>query len=195
VVNSIAVVDAALLRSELPDLVLRPGHSVVARVASRGDGPLGVLVLAGVPLRASLPDDVKAGETLRLTVTEVSPERVVLRMDAAALAMAAPAPMPAQAPPARVGVDEAPRRRRGAGGDEATVALRFETPALGRLDLRVELTSGTVRATVGAVPGRSFDLAETGSGALRDALAAKTARQASVHVMPRRGVGGIDIYA
>jgi hypothetical protein len=195
VVNSIAVVDAALLRTELPDLVLRPGHSVVARVASRGDGSLGVLVLAGVPLRASLPDDVKAGETLRLTVTEVSPDRVVLRMDAAALAMAAPAPMPAQAPPARVGVDEAPRRRRGAGGDEATVALRFETPALGRLDLRVELTSGTVRATVGAVPGRSFDLAETGSGALRDALAAKTARQASVHVMQRRGVGGIDIYA
>jgi hypothetical protein len=193
VVNSIAVVDAALLRSELPDLVLRPGHSVVARVASRGDGPLGVLVLAGVPLRASLPDDVKAGETLRLTVTEVSPERVVLRMDAAALAMAAPAPMPAQAPPARVGVDEAPRRRRGAGGDEATVALRFETPALGRLDLRVELTSGTVRATVGAVPGRSFDLAETGSGALRDALAAKTARQASVQVVPRRE--SLDLYA
>jgi hypothetical protein len=193
VVNPIAVVDAALLRTELPDLVLRPGHSVVARVASRGDGPLGVLVLAGIPLRASLPDDVKAGETLRLTVTEVSPERVVLRMDAAALAMAAPAPMPAQAPPARVGVDEAPRRRRGAGGDEATVALRFETPALGRLDLRVELTSGTVRATVGAVPGRSLDLAETGSGALRDALAAKTARQASVQVVPRREP--LDLYA
>jgi len=192
-VQSIAVVDAALLRTELPDLVLRPGHSVVARVASRGEGPLGVLVLAGVPLRASLPDEVKAGETLRLTVSEVSPERVVLRMDAAALAMAAPAPMPAQAPTARVGVDEAPRRRRGAGGDEATVALRFETPALGRLDLRVDLTSGTVRATVGAAPGRSFDLAEGGSGALRDALAARTTRQASVQVVPRREP--LDLYA
>jgi hypothetical protein len=194
VVNPIAVVDAALLRAEMPDLVLRPGHSVVARVASRNEGPppqLGVLVLAGVPLRASLPEGVKAGETLKLTVTEVSPERVVMRMDIPA---AVPlAPPPAQAPPARVGSDEAPRRRRGAGGDEATVALRFETPALGRLDLRVELTSGAVRATVGAVPGRSFDLAEGGSGALRDALAAKTARQASVQVVPRREP--LDLYA
>lgn len=192
--DPIAVVDAALLRTELPDLVLRPGHSVVARVASRGEGPLGVLVLAGVPLRASLPDEVKAGETLRLTVAEVSPERVVLRMDAAALAMAAPAPAPAQAPPPRVAVDEPPRRRRG-GGDEATVALRFETPALGRLDLRVELTAGVVRATIGAAPGRSFDLADGRSAVLRDALAAKTARQASVRVVPRREVGRIDIYA
>src|SRR3954463_10643386 len=186
-------VDAALLRAEIPDLILRPGHSVVARVGPGGDGRLGGLVLAGVPWRASLPDEVKAGETLRLTVSEVSPERVVLRMDATALAMAAPPPPPAQAPPARLGVDEAPQRRRGAGGDEATGALRFETPALGRLDLRVELTSGTVRATVGAVPGRSFELADGRAGELRDALAAKTARQASVQVVPRREP--LDIYA
>jgi hypothetical protein len=190
-VDPIAV-DALLLRTELPELVLRPGHSVVARVASRGEGPLGVLILAGVPLRASLPEEVKAGETLRLTVTEVSPDRIVMRMDAAALAMAAPPPPP-QAPLARVGVDEAPQRRRGASGDEATVALRFETPALGRLDLRVELTAGSVRATVGATPGRSYDLADGRSGALRDALAAKTARQASVVVVPRREP--LDIYA
>jgi hypothetical protein len=191
VVNPIAVVDAALLRAEMPDLVLRVGHSVVARVASRGDGPLGVLVLAGVPLRASLPDEVKAGETLKLTVAEVTPERVVMRLDNPAAVPLAPAP--AQAPPARVGVDEAPRRRRGAGGDEASVALRFETPALGRLDLRVELTAGTVRATIGAVPGRSFELAEGGSGELRESLAAKTARQASVQVVPRREP--LDVYA
>jgi hypothetical protein len=191
VVNPIAVVDAALLRAEMPDLVLRPGHSVVARVASRGDGPLGVLVLAGVALRASLPDDVKAGETLKLTVTEVSSERVVMRMDNPVAVPLAP-PL-AQAPPARVGVDEAPRRRRGGGGDDATVALRFETPALGRLDLRVELTAGMVRATIGAVPGRSFELAEGGSGALRDTLATKTARQASVQIVPRREP--LDVYA
>jgi hypothetical protein len=190
VVNPIAVVDAALLRAEMPDLVLRPGHTVVARVASRGEGPLGVLVLAGVPLRASLPDEVKAGETLRLTVAEVTPDRVVMRLDNPA---AVPlAPPPAQAPPARVRVDEAPRRRRGADGDEATVALRFETPGLGRLDLRVELTSGTVRATVAAVPGRTFELADGHAGALREALAAKTARQASVQIVPRREP--LDVY-
>src|SRR5438034_7444555 len=113
----------------MPDLVLRPGHSVVARVASRGEGPFGVLVLAGVPLRATLPEEVKAGETLRLKVSEVSPERIVLQMDNAAFALATPAPPP-QAPPARVGVDESPRRRRGGQGEEATVALRFESVAL-----------------------------------------------------------------
>src|SRR3954463_7132883 len=111
-------VDAALLRAEMPDLVLRPRHSVVARVVSRGDGPLGVLVLAGVPLRASLPDEVKAGETLKLTRSEGSPPGLVLRPEGAAVAVAV-APPPPQAPPARVGVDERPRRRRGAQGEEA----------------------------------------------------------------------------
>jgi hypothetical protein len=43
------------------------------------------------------------------------------------------------------------------------------------------------------VPGRAFDLADGGSGALRDALAAKTARQASVQVVPRREP--LDLYA
>jgi hypothetical protein len=185
-------VDAALLRAEMPDLVLRPGHSVVARVASRGEGPLGVLVLAGVPLRASLPDQVKAGETLRLTVSEVSPERIVLRLDAAAFAVAAPPPPP-QAPPVRVGVDERPRRRRGPQGEEAGVALRFESAALGRLDLRVEVTAGTVRAVVAAPPGRSYELADGGAGALREALAATTARPAAVQVVPRREP--LDVYA
>src|SRR3954467_11096056 len=185
-------VDAALLRAEMPDLVLRPGHSVVARVASRGDGPLGVLVLAGVPLRATLPEEVKAGETLRLTVSEVSPERIVLRMDAAAFALAAPAPLP-QAPPARVGVDERPRWRRGAQGEEATVALRFESDALGRLDLRIEVTAGTVRAVVAVSPGEPYELADGDAGGLRDALAAKTARPGARRVVPRRDP--LDVYA
>src|SRR3954470_13541307 len=190
--DPIAVVDAALLRAELPDLVLRAGHSVVARVASRGEGPAGVLVLAGVPLRASLPDEVKAGETLRLTVSEVLPERIVLRLDAAAFAVAAPLPPP-QAPPARVGVDERPRRRRGAQGEEASVALRFESAALGRLDLRIEVTAGTVRAVVAVSPGQPYELADGDAGGLRDALAAKTARQAAVRVVPRRDP--LDVYA
>jgi hypothetical protein len=190
-VDPIAV-DAALLRAELPDLVLRPGHSVVARVASRGEGPFGVIVLAGVPLRATLPDEVKSGETLRLKVSEVSPERIVLQLDNAAFAVATP-PSPPQAPLARVGVDERPRRRRGAQGDEATVALRFESAALGRLDLRVEVTAGTVRAVIAAPPGRPYELADRGASELRDALAATTARPAAVQVVPRREP--LDVYA
>ncbi len=64
-------VDALLLRTQLPELTLRPGASLVARVAARAEQH-GVLVLAGVPLTAQLPDEVAAGDTLRLRVTEVT---------------------------------------------------------------------------------------------------------------------------
>ncbi|MDP9383764.1 MAG: hypothetical protein M3P50_00745, partial [Actinomycetota bacterium] len=73
--------DVALLRLQLPDLVLRPGMSVVARVASRGEGTAASLVLAGALLKATVPAEVRAGETLRLTVAETSAERIVLRLE------------------------------------------------------------------------------------------------------------------
>ena len=41
-----------------------------------------MLVLAGVPLTAQLPEEIgKAGETLRLKRHEVTPERVTLQID------------------------------------------------------------------------------------------------------------------
>ncbi len=47
-------VDALLLRTQFPALTLRPGASLVARVAARAEGH-GVIVLAGLPLTAQLP--------------------------------------------------------------------------------------------------------------------------------------------
>ena len=64
-----------MLRTQLPELSLREGTSVVARVASRGEA-LGVIVLAGVPLTAKLPPEVEAGQTLHLRIAEVTPEQV-----------------------------------------------------------------------------------------------------------------------
>src|SRR3954468_16071449 len=73
-------VAAALLRAQLPDVPLREGASMLARVASRGESHA-VLVIAGIPVTAELPPEVPAGATLKLKVKEVSAERVWLQID------------------------------------------------------------------------------------------------------------------
>src|SRR3954466_4427717 len=70
-------VEAALLRANLPELVLRPGMTLPARVVER-HGQMGLLLLAGTPLSARLPDELKAGDRLRLRVEDVG-EQIVLR--------------------------------------------------------------------------------------------------------------------
>ncbi|MGH2941816.1 MAG: hypothetical protein ACRDLN_03435, partial [Solirubrobacteraceae bacterium] len=69
-------VEAAMLKALLPDLVLREGMRVVASVTERM-GQKGIIMLAGTPLAAQLPDEVQAGDVLRLIVTETSSERIV----------------------------------------------------------------------------------------------------------------------
>jgi hypothetical protein len=185
-------VQTLLLRAQMPELVLRPGASVMARVASRGEAH-GVLVLAGIPLTAQLPDDVQAGATLKLLVQEVTPERVVLRLDPAAAPAVGQPPAPGS-PPARVSVQEPPRRRGGPGEEEgASVALAFESATLGRLDLRIDLTTGAVQVAVAAPAGRAYELAEAGGERLREALAGAIGRPATVRVTPRREP--LDLYA
>ena len=46
-VDPVVAVKTLLLQTQLPDITLRPGTSVVARVLSRGEGH-GVLVIAGI---------------------------------------------------------------------------------------------------------------------------------------------------
>ncbi len=151
VVDPIAVT-AALLRAQLPDLTLREGSTLMARVASRGESHA-VIVLAGIPVTAQVPPDVEAGATLKLKVQEVTADRVMLRIE------------PQADPDAGRGqrrsagrtcvphltVEEPPGRRRGADGEPAdVVSLAFNSPALGRLDLRLELRGDRH-------PGRSDD--------------------------------------
>jgi hypothetical protein len=77
----VVAIRTLLRQTQVPEITLRPGTSVVGRVASRGEGH-GVLVIAGIPLTAQLPDEVgRAGETLRLNVSEVMPERVTLQLE------------------------------------------------------------------------------------------------------------------
>ena len=188
--DPVVSVQTLLLRAQMPELVLRPGASVAARVASRGPEH-GVLVLAGIPLTAQLPDGVEAGATLKLLVQEVTPERVVLRLDPQTVGQP-PAPQPPA--PARVTVQEQPRRRTTAEGEEtATVTLAFESPALGRLDLRIDLGSGTVQAAIAAPAGTAYEAAHAGAERLRTGLAEATGRRATVRVTPRREP--LDLYA
>jgi hypothetical protein len=194
--DPVVAVQTALLRNVMPEVTLREGASIVARVASRGERH-GVLVLAGVPLTAQLPAEVQAGATLRLKVHEVGAERVVLRIEQGPDAAA---PVPFVPPEAsrgstapRVEVQEPPRRRGGGGEGTASVALSFQSSALGRLDLRIDLAAGTVSATVEAPRGQALELAEDGADRLRDGLAARTGLAAEVRVQPRRDP--LDLYA
>src|SRR4051794_18981051 len=122
-------VAAALLRAQLPDVPLREGASMMARVASRGESHA-VIVIAGIPVTAQIPPEVQAGTTLKLKVEEVTPERVTLRIDPQQPAQVqttqaptpvvgnAASPLPLQP---RVEVEERPARRRGADGEPADV--------------------------------------------------------------------------
>jgi hypothetical protein len=184
--------DALLLRTQLPELSLREGTTVVARVASRGEGH-GVIVLAGVPLTAQLPPEVQAGQTLHLRIAEVTPEQVTMRLEPqSVIPPPPPPPAPAEQRPARLAVEEPPRR--GTGGEaSASVALSFDSAVLGRLDLRVDLARGIVSAGITAPPGAALELATAAAGRLEGALAEKTRRAARVRVTPRREP--FDAYA
>ena len=191
-VDPVVSVATALLRAQLPDVTLREGSSVMARVASRGEQH-GVLVLAGIPLTAQLPDGVAAGATLKLRVEEVTPERVVLRMDGQAVDPLTAGPPPPRPDAPRVAVVEAPRRPPGGDDGSASVALSFASPVLGRIDLRIDLASRAVQVGVEAPPGRAFDAADGAAERLRATVEGALERPASVRVTPRREP--LDVYA
>ena len=185
--------DAVLLRARAPDLVLRPGMVLAARVAERA-GRHGVLTLAGAALVAELPDEVATGDRLRLTVAETGPERIVMRLTEPP---APPAPPAVQLPlpdgrSAGVRVDE--RAGEGAeGADAESVAVTYDSPRLGAIEFRLLLAGGALVASVRVAPGTPYELAEERAGALREALASATGRPAEVTVSMRREP--LDVYA
>jgi hypothetical protein len=190
-VEPVVSVQTLLLRTQLPDVTLREGTSVVARVLSRGEHH-GVLVIAGIPLTATLPEEVgRTGETLRLSVSEVTSDRVTLRLDAVVNPAAQPPPPPADRP--RVTVQDPPATVRVGGEERSRVALSFDSPALGRLDLQLEVAGGRVRVAVETPSGRPYELAEAASPRLHDGLQARTGLEPAVQIRPRRDP--LDLYA
>jgi hypothetical protein len=196
-------VEAALLRSQLPDLVLRPGMTLPARVMER-HGQMGLLLLAGTPLSAQLPDELQAGDRLRLRVEDVG-EQVVLRtVDTPAqnAQQAVQTPPPEVALPlpggrqAEIRVTEQAAEPRG-DDEPATVALDYDSPALGTLDLRlVQQPRGAgIQVTIGAMAGAPEERARAAAEELRAALADATGLPATVRVVGRTPRPRVNFYA
>jgi len=194
-------VEAALLRAQLPELTLRPGMTLPARVMER-HGQMGLLLLAGTPLSAQLPDQLKAGDRLRLRVEDVGEQIVLRTVEASAAQQQQAAPPPELALPlpggrqAEVRVTDKAEEGRGA-GEPVTVGLTYDSPALGTLDLKLVLQPGGagLQVTVGATAGAPEERVRGAAEELRRALGDATGLPATVRVVGRTPKPRVDFYA
>lgn len=188
------LLDIALLRIlETPDLKIVPGRALMARVVTTEPGGRGQITIAGAKIAAQLPEEVRPGDELRLTVKDVSDNRVVLSMSqpTAPPAAAPQAPLPPRPDDAQAeesGPDAEP-----AGPGAHVLSVRYAAPTLGPLDLRFELDDSALRVSVTVAAGGPADEAQSAVEDLRAALANATERTVAVTVVPRREP--LDIYA
>ncbi len=123
----VVAVKTLLLQTQLPDVTLRPGTSVVARVLSRGEDH-GVLVIAGDPAdRPAADGDRQAGETLRLTCERRHAGARDAPARAGRPAGAAQPPPTADAVRARHASRSEPRTVRVGDEERSSVALSFQS--------------------------------------------------------------------
>jgi hypothetical protein len=193
-------VDLALLRDVLlPGVRIAPGRALMARVVAAESGR-GSLSIAGYLIEAELPTHVRAGQDLRLEVRDISAGRVLLQI--ADPGHTAPPPPPAEVPlpgggtltvTERDGRGDGGAGGGGSGGGSHSLAVRYDAPALGPVDLRFELAPGSMRVGVTVSAGDSLQRAEAGADTLRAALTAALGHAVSITISPRREP--IDVYA
>src|SRR4051794_20564071 len=147
-------VDVVLLRAGmLPDIALRPGTIVHGRVLDAR-----TLLLAGVRLTAQLPEGAEAGQRLRLRVEEASAERIHLKVVENAQPGQAASPAPGVPPDAyqvalpngavaRLYVDEHEEGGRRDAREARSVVVRYDSPTLGRLDVRLDRDAAAVHVS------------------------------------------------
>jgi hypothetical protein len=98
-----------------------------------------------------------------------------------------------QLQPPKVEVEHPPERRRGTDGEPVdVVSLVFNSPTLGRLDLRLELRGDRLLAEVTAPSGRPHAIASDSAELLRAQLEA-AGLEATVKIHPRHE--SLDLYA
>src|SRR3954452_20717979 len=151
--------EAALLRRQLPDLLLRPGMTLFARVAER-EGRHGIIVLAGSPLVAELPDEVQVGDKLRLLVQDTRGDRVAMK-----LIQEQPAAAP-QTPVVGLPLPDGTQARIQVGDEEsdadpddpehASISISYDSPALGAVGFSLSLAPGTVTVRAELTAGVPF---------------------------------------
>lgn len=187
-----APISLVLLRGLLPDVKLTPGVVVMARVLDPK-----TLVIAGVKMAAQLPENVAPGQVLRLRVEEATTDKLHLRV--VEQRVGGPESQHAELPPqvpasayqlalpgglvARVHVEEREEAggRRGGAGAATSVVVRYDSPTLGRLDVRLDQRSAAVHVSAG---DPALEVADA-AGVLRDALMRATGEPVLVTVHPR----------
>jgi hypothetical protein len=183
-----------------PDIKLVPGRAVMARVVQAPAGQKGSLSIAGYLLDAELPENVQAGQDLRLVIRDVNSERVLLAVtdphedqqtehsqgtqeaqqgqqgqqtqqaQAPDPSLVAPPPIPL---PGGGHVQVTERDGGGASGqagDRQNILLRYDAPALGSVDLRFQMDAGALSLQVTLPAGHPLELAQAGAESLRQAL-------------------------
>ena len=186
------IVDAVVLRGLFTDTSLKTGAVLAARVLDR-DGPKGTLLLNGVRVPAQLPSDLLEGDAFRVRIAEASAERIVLQV----VQQGAPSAPPGQTPPAalalalpggahvRVMEEESGSGGGGEAAGRRSITLRYDSPALGRLDFVLDLEAGSVSGTVHAPAGDPAARARAAAPELQSGLSAATGRPATVTVRDR----------
>jgi hypothetical protein len=187
-------VDLLLLRAlETPGLRIVPGRALMARVVQADGAGRGALSIAGLVIEAELPKNVRTGQELRLVVRDVSGGRVLLSLSDQE---------PVAAPPASVllpggggvRVSEREASPAGAGADGVhTLALRYDAPTVGAVDLHFRLDAGSLQVAVTVAAGEPLQFATAAADSLRQALSDTVERTVSVTVEGR--YEPLDVYA
>lgn len=184
-------------------LRLNPGRGLMARVMAADGTGRGVINIAGAVLEAQLPRHVRAGEQVRLVVRHLDEQRVVLEL-AHSEPGATPSAAAPQAPPASVALPDGGWLRVADGARERddpdapgrggqSVALRYDAPALGALDLLLTLEPGALRVTVTVAGAATLAQAQAQAPTLRESLMQAGDRPVVVTVAQRRQP--LDLYA
>jgi hypothetical protein len=192
-------VDLQLLRQiMLPELKLAVGRTLMARVAALEANGRGTISLAGVMLDAQLPKGLRVGQEIRLQVREITPDKVVLGLQDRPAVLAQPVAMPLPGGGA-IEVRERHESSGGSGGGGAggsgvhTLAITYDAPALGPVDMRFALDPATLRLQLTVAAGAAFDAAHAASEDLSQALSGVLDRSISVSVQSR--YEPVDVYA
>jgi hypothetical protein len=192
-------VDIRLIRAVLgAEMRVSVGRGLMARVVNVNPAGRGTLSIAGALVDAKLPPGVQAGQDLRLLVRHVSPEQVVLGMSGEAGAAAVQAQTEIEIPGGgHLRVTERDAESDGAGAPATgrhVLALAYDAPALGMVDLRFELDPQSLRVNATLAAGAPAANATAAAGELRDALSqALGGRPITVEITPRREP--LDVYA
>jgi len=195
-------VDIRLIRAVLgAELRIAPGRALMARVVNLNPAGRGSLSIAGALIDAKLPPGVQAGDELRLTVRHVSPEQVVLGLSdqnqpppAAPPAAQLPGGGTVQVTERDAGNHAAGNHAAGKGSaDRHSLALVYNAPALGPVDLRFDLDPTSLRVTAVLAAGEPAEQARAHATELTHALSEALGRPVKVDITARREP--LDVYA